>query len=180
MSEFLGDPKAFIETTSAGLDGVGVRREELIQMDHICYRVETDERYDALKTHAQNVAELVAENQVNGREISTFELHEPLRAAGWTVPYLELPAPKVGSSYEEGWEHVELVTSGSLERFEARHRELPFSRDGMNKLINPELGLKVGVAMGMLIVKFHEQPLGAVARIEKRLSAKGIDYDIRD
>jgi hypothetical protein len=94
------------------------------------------------------------------------------------VPYLELPAPKVGSSYEEGWEHVELVTSGSLERFAARHLELPFSRDGMNKLINPELGLKVGVAMGMLVVKFHEQPLGAVARIEQRLAAHGINYDI--
>lgn len=174
MKEFLGDPERFIETTSAELGEVGIQREELIQMDHICYRVETDKRYRTLKTGVQNVAELVAENQVNGREISTFEFYEPLQADGWTVPYLELPAPKAGSSYTEGWEHVELVTSGSLERFLQRHRELPFSHEGMGKLINPEAGLK----MGRLCVKFHEQPLGAVARIEQRLSAKGIDYDV--
>jgi predicted metalloenzyme YecM len=81
MSEFLGDPKAFIETTSVGLGEVGIQREELIQMDHICYRVETDERYDVLKTHAQNVAELVAENQVNGREISTLNFMSRCRPA---------------------------------------------------------------------------------------------------
>ena len=174
MADFLGNPETFIETTSADLAEIGIRRDELIQMDHICYRVETDERYRILKAKAQNGAELVAENQVNGREISTFEFNEPLRAAGRTVPYLELPAPKPNAAYEEGWEHVELVTSGSLERFLQRHRELPFSYDGMNKLINPEAGLK----MGRLCVKFHEQPLGAVARIEQRLTAHGIDYDI--
>jgi predicted metalloenzyme YecM len=174
MAEFLGDPRQFIETTSVDLAEVGIQREELIQMDHICYRVEDENRYRVLKAMAQTSAELVAENQVNGREISTFEFYEPLGAAGWTVPYLELPAPKAGAAYEEGWEHVELVTSGSLERFLQRHRELPFSYDGMNKLINPEAGLK----MGRLCVKFHEQPLGAVARIEQRLEERGVRYDI--
>lgn len=178
MKGFLEKPESFIAATSAGLDEVGIQRQELIQMDHICYRVETNERYDELKSRAQETAELVAENQVNGREISTFEFYEPLQAAGWTVPYLELPAPKPGAAYTEGWEHVECVTSGSLERFWQRHHELPFSGEGMNKLINPELGLKVGLRMGMLVVKFHEQPLGAVARIERRLEKQGIRYDI--
>jgi hypothetical protein len=174
MKDILGDHRAFIENTDAGLASVGIQRQELIQMDHICYRVETDDRYYELKDRIQESAELVAENQVNGREIATFEFAEPLSAAHWTIPYLELPAPKAGSPYKEGWEHVELVTAGSLERFLMRHRELPFSYEGMNKLINPEASLKIGA----LSVKFHEQPLGAVARIEKRLTQKGIDYDI--
>jgi hypothetical protein len=40
-----------------------------------------------------------------------------------------------------------------------------FDTKGMSKVINPELGLKTDV----LSVKFHEQPLGAVVRIEQRL-----------
>jgi predicted metalloenzyme YecM len=174
MRDILGDYTAFIQNISAGLERLGIAREELTQMDHICYRVETAERYQELKQKVQEEAELVAENQVNGREIATFEFAEPLEAAGWTVPYLELPAPKAGSPYKDGWEHVELVTVGGLDKFLERHSDLPFSLGSMGKLINPEAELKTDT----ISVKFHEQPLGAVARIEKRLSAKGIDYDI--
>lgn len=174
MKEILGDYEIFIQAIAAGLDELGIQRSELVMMDHICYRVETGERYQELKQRLQENALLVAENQVNGREISTFEFEEPLKAAGWVLPYLELPAPKPGSHYTEGLEHVELVTAGSLERFLQRHSDLTFSLEGMGKLINPEATLKTEA----LSVKFHEQPLGAVARIEQRLSAKGIDYDI--
>lgn len=174
MRELLGEYEAFIQAISVGLDELQIKREELSQMDHICYRVETAERYQELKQKIQEKAELVAENQVNGREIATFEFAEPLLAAGWAVPYLELPAPKPGSPYKDGWEHVELITVGSLDKFLQRHSDLPFSREGMSKLINPELSLKTD----KISVKFHEQSLGAVARIEKRLEQHGINYDI--
>lgn len=173
MRDILGDYEQFVRGIAAGLTELGITRAEVIQMDHICYRVETQERYLELKQLLQDLTELVSESQVNGREIATFEFVEPLRVDDWVVPYLEVPAPKPGSLYKEGWEHVELVTSGSLERFMERHTELPFSQKGMNKLINPELSLKTD----KLSVKFHEQPLGAVARIEQRLQDQGIDYD---
>lgn len=165
LKELLGDYESFIGSIGDGLSRCGVQRSELSMMDHICYRVETDEQYGRMREKLKNFGTLLGENEVSGRMIATFELDEYLQADGWTVPYVELPAPKEGSPYQEGLEHVELVVLGSLERFMARHRDLPFSRGGMGKAVNPEAGLKAeGIS-----VKFHEQQLGAVVRIENRL-----------
>lgn len=165
----LGDYEAFIEAITDGLARCGILRSELAMMDHICYRVETGERYREMLEELKEFGTLLGENEVSGRMIATFELDDYLRTDGWTVPYIELPAPKEGSPYAEGLEHVELVVIGSLERFLARHRDLPFSHGGMGKTINPEAGLKAeGIS-----VKFHEQQLGAVVRIENRLQERG-------
>jgi predicted metalloenzyme YecM len=165
LKELLGEYPAFIQDISDGLTRCGVQRDEISMMDHICYRVETEERYRQMREELENFGTLLGENEVQGRMIATFELDEYIRADGWTIPYLELPAPKEGSFYPEGLEHAELVVAGSLKRFMARHTDLPFSHGGMSKVINPESGLKAeGIS-----VKFHEQQLGAVVRIEQRL-----------
>jgi predicted metalloenzyme YecM len=134
-------------------------------MDHICYRVETLDRYNEMMRRLGEVATLLGETEISSRMIATFECNDPLEAGGWQIPCIELPQPKVGAPYQEGLEHVELVTIRSLDQFRAMHPELPFNEAGMYKKINPELGLKhAGIS-----VKFHEQPLGAVVRIENRL-----------
>lgn len=170
MIEILGDYKTFITDTSKGLEQAGIDRSELAMMDHICYRVETIERYKEMFKSLGTIANMIGEVDVAGRPIASFELNEPLRADGWVVPYLELPAPKDGSPYPEGLEHAELVVIGDVEKFAQRHSGLPFNRKGMGKVINPELGLKTDG----LSVKFHEQPLGAVVRIEDRLGQSKI------
>ncbi len=161
----IGDYETFIEKVDAGLKRLGIWRCELSMMDHVCYRVETSERYHEMLKEAETIGILLGESDINGRPIATFELDDYLEAAGWTVPYLELPAPKEGSPYVEGLEHVELVVVGSLDRFVRRHSDLPFTYGGIGKSINPEARLKT---QG-LSVKFHEQQLGAVVRIEKQL-----------
>lgn len=165
MKELLGDYEAFITGVSRGLISCGISRDELAMMDHVCYRVKTDERYKELLKTFSSAATLLGVAEVSGRPIATFEFNEYLEVDGWHVSYLELPAPKEGSPYDEGLEHAELVVTGGLERFAAKHRELPFDTKGLAKTINAELGLRVGD----LSVKFHEQPLGAVVRIEQRL-----------
>lgn len=165
MNDIIGDYEAFVDNVNRGLAECGIDRSELAMMDHICYRVETNERYDEMKQKLSEQATLLGETEISGRMIATFECHEPLQAVGWQIPCIELPQPKEGAPYPEGLEHVELVTVRSLEQFEAMHPDLPFNHKGMGKQINPELGLKhAGIS-----VKFHEQPLGAVVRIEKRL-----------
>lgn len=165
MKNLIGDYEAFAENVNRGLKECGIDRSELAMMDHICYRVETNERYDEVKQKLGERAMLLGETEISGRLIATFECDEPLQACGWQIPYIELPQPKEDSPYPEGLEHVELVTVRSLAQFEAMHPGLPFDHKGMGKTINPELGLKhAGIS-----VKFHEQPLGAVVRIEKRL-----------
>lgn len=166
MKHLIGDYDSFIANINAGLETLRIEAQELSMMDHICYRVETTERYQELLGTLGEVATLLGENEVSGRQIATFEFQEYLRSGGWTVPYLELPEPKEGSPYAEGLEHVEFVVIGSLEKFMKRHNDIAFSTKGMNKLINPEAGVKAeGIS-----VKFHEQQLGAVVRIENSLA----------
>jgi predicted metalloenzyme YecM len=165
MKEIIGDYVEFIGEIGKGLAAADVDRSELAMMDHICYRVETKDRYDQLLGILSETAILLGEAMVSGRKIATFELYEYIEVDGWTVPYLELPEPKDGSPYPEGLEHAELVVIGGLDRFAERHSDLTFDTKGMVKDVNPELGLKTD----LLSVKFHEQPLGAVVRIEQRL-----------
>jgi uncharacterized protein len=169
LEELLGDYPAFIQDITDGLMRCGVLRGEISMMDHICYRVETKERYREMREKLRDFGTLLSESDVNGRMIATFEFDEYLQVDEWTVPYLELPEPKEGSFYAEGLEHAELVVIGSLKRFMERHSDLAFSRGGMGKPLNPEAGLKAeGIS-----VKFHEQQLGAVVRAEQRLQEEG-------
>lgn len=165
MKDILGEYEDFVANINRGLEKCGINRSELAMMDHICYRVETLERYDEMKRKLGEVARLLGESEVSGRMIATYECDQPLEVGGWRIPCIELPQPKESSPYPEGLEHVELVTVSGLDLFEATHSDLPFDHAGMSKKINPELGLKhAGIS-----VKFHEQPLGAVVRIENRL-----------
>lgn len=166
MYELIGDYEAFILNIARELPKAGIDRTELAMMDHVCYRVMTLERYQTLKQTFSEQATFLGEALVSGRNIATFEFEKYLQVDGWTVPYLELPEPKEGSPYPEGLEHAELVVVGGLERFLARHKQLEFDHKGMGKKINPELGLKTA----NMSVKFHEQPLGAVVRLEGRLA----------
>lgn len=165
MKEIIGDYEAFVNGIGIGLAASGIDRSELAMIDHICYRVETQTRYNELLKTLSAAAILLGQAVVSGRNIATFELHDYIEVDGWTVPYLELPEPKESSPYPEGLEHAELVIIGGLDRFAQKHSDLAFDTKGMTKDINPELGLKTG----LLSVKFHEQPLGAVVRIEQRL-----------
>jgi predicted metalloenzyme YecM len=167
----LGSVGAFVETINNGLKQSGISPDELSMMDHICYRVETYLRYNEMIGRIGQKALLLDESEVSGRLIATFEFPEPLEVGGWRIPYFELPQPKDGSPYPEGLEHAEFVVIGGLDRFARNHSDLPFDGRGMSKLINPELGLKYA---GMS-VKFHEQQLGAVVRIEQRLASEAAE-----
>ena len=170
MNDIFQGVEDFIANINRGLDELQVDRSFLTEADHICYRVETDERYSELVSELGKSAVLLSESMVGGRPIATFQLEQPLAVGGWQISYLELPAPKAGSEYPEGLEHVEFVVlGGNLERFIGYHAHLAdvFSHKGMSKELNPELGLK---AAG-ISVKFHKLPLGEVVRLEQMIDS---------
>ena len=142
--------------------GVDVSKFE---MDHVCYRVATMERYHELchawsrytKNHEFH------ESLVNGRPIAVFVLASPPTICGRVIPVVELPAPKDGVVYEDGWEHAEFVLDEPFQHFMSRYEELPFDRKSLGKELNPELGLKLGLG---LQVKFHHQSLAEIIKIE--------------
>lgn len=134
--------------------------------DHLCYRVATQERYTELKERLQAVGSLESEALIYGRPICTFKLHSPYMYGSQFIPALELPAPKDGSPYPEGWEHAEFATGDPLADFIARYPHLPFNTKAMSKPHNPEVSLKID---GGYTIKFHPEPLLEVVRKEKRL-----------
>lgn len=138
-------------------DKVDVSKMEL---DHICYRVETKERYAEVKQVLLEQANLLSETLINGRPICSFKLKEPFFYKNRTIYVLELPSPKKGSPYKEGFEHLEFVTQTSLEDFLANHKNLDFDLKGFTKETNRDIRLIYDCGS----VKFHEHSLEYVIK----------------
>ena len=158
-----GDIDAHVARITNELAEFGIGRSELAELDHLCYRVETNERYEEMKQVLGEIALLRGETEVQGRMIAIFRLNEYIQSNGWVIPYIELPAPKEGSPYKEGLEHAEFVVVGDLDVFQGNHAGAPFDTKAMDRPVNPELGLKTNRAA----MKFHKLQIGAVVDIER-------------
>lgn len=134
-----------------------------LEMDHICFRVEHTEQYDALKSFLVRHSVLLVEHEINGRFIASYRLLEPIIIGAFSIEVLELPAPKKGSPYPMGYEHVEFVTDRSLENFLSKYPNLKWDLSGMNKQTNRDIRLRFDSGFS---VKFHEQSLEKVVQAE--------------
>lgn len=139
-----------------------------LQLDHLCYRVGTTERYALLREALCNESELLAETMISGRPIATFRLHAPIIHGARAIHLVELPAPKPGSAYTEGWEHAEFVVNEDLLAFTQRHAHLNWDLTDLDKPMNADVRLR----LGDFSVKFHRMALDEVIRREQA-SAKG-------
>ena len=133
-------------------------------MDHLCYRVESQERYEELKNEFCRFSELIISSDVNGREISTYKLHLPFMLDGNRLAVIELPSPKAGSPYLEGFEHAEFVTDLELKTIPLEFSEYDYDTKGVDKELNAELKVKLAKNFS---IKFHNQSLEKVIEIEK-------------
>lgn len=143
-------------------------------LDHLCYRVATVERYESLRDELRKYNKLLVENPINGRRIATFRLAKPFIFRKRSIWLLELPEPKTGSPYPEGYEHVEFVTDRPMAGFETwLLTNLPVApadldRSGLHKPLNADLRLKLPDGLS---VKFHELPLDRVIAQELALQS---------
>jgi predicted metalloenzyme YecM len=153
----------FLAMVLARLEKLGIDVAEL-QADHLCYRVETAERYHGMQSKLACLGVLLGENIIGGRPIATYRLHEAVRVQGQVVDVVELPAPKPGSPYPEGFEHAEFVVAGELEDLMRKHSGLDWDTDGLHKAHNPELRLHLGAASA----KFHRTALSDLIAAEQR------------
>lgn len=164
----LPNPTPFLSNLLSQLEPLPGTLDHL-PIDHLCYRVETRQHYLDLKAQLLDDNELLVESPIKGRLISTFRMAQPFRHAAREIWLLELPEPKAGSPYPEGWEHVEFVTDLPLADFEAwLINQLGIAaedidRSGLGKPLNADLRLRLE---GGLSVKFHELPLDEVIRRE--------------
>lgn len=149
--------------TALRADGIDTSAFEL---DHLCYRVADNGRYAELKELLARSGHLLSETLIGGRPIATFRLDAPILFHGRTISVIELPAPKPGSPYPEGFEHAEFVVGMDPLVFAAQHPQLPWDRSAAHGPINPEVRLRyVGFS-----VKFHEHPLAyVIAHLDPRM-----------
>lgn len=162
IQKLLGDPSTFLKLIFENLQIDGFEISDYF-LDHICYRTESAEHYNSLKINLLKENQLLVESQINGRDISVFKLKIPIDFLGRKIPLLELPAPKAGSIYPKGWEHVEFVINENLDSFLEKNARLDFDKKGFSKKTNRDLRRKYEGAS----VKFHEQSLEEVIRNEK-------------
>lgn len=152
--------EVFLSSTIEQLRPTGLKLQSHWKIDHLCYRVETLDRYHALQNFFTDHSRLLAESMIGGRPISTFKIHIPISAAGYSVDLIELPAPKKGKRGTEGFEHFEVVIDQSFEELMSSYPHLNWELG--TKTFNNELELKLeGRA-----IKFHHLSLEEVIRIE--------------
>ena len=80
-------------------------------IDHICYRTTSLDNYQSAKNLISTIAILLIESEVNGRNIATYRLNEAIIISSKnSIWIIEIPAPKKNSHYDEGFEHLEIVS----------------------------------------------------------------------
>lgn len=163
LKPIIGDPQIFLEELFGMLSEIELNVEKY-ELDHICYRVGSEEEYSRKKKALAPYGELLIESMVNGRMISTFKLHDPIEFRKRKIFLLELPAPKPNHSYKSGLEHVEFVTKDPLQKIIDRYPQYSFEAFGIHKKINADITLK----LGEYCIRFHNQSLEDVIKLEKK------------
>jgi len=139
--------------------------EEKLFMDHACLRVEDDIQYNHWKENLSKIATLLIESEVNGREISTYKLYNPLSFDNITIDVIELPMAKPNSHYRFGFEHVEFVINQTFKNYIETHKNYTFDKKGLEKDFNPELRVSLDDTCSF---KLHHLSLEEVIKIESK------------
>jgi len=135
------------------------------EVDHICYRVASLDRYQELKEELGSLGRLLSEATVNGRPIASFKLYKPFKLnSGFAIGVFELPSPKSTVDYPEGYEHIEVVTRLSLQDVLKEFPGLDFDTRHIHHPTNADITRRFSVGL----VKFHERSLEEVIAEEQR------------
>ena len=161
--EFQDQALIFLNQLFEKINRHKIKIEEHWNIDHLCYRVNTDEDYRHFKNELTQFSNLLIESDVNGRLISTFKLHQPIYFNGWSLDLVELPAPKIGKKTIEGFEHIEIVCDLDFNDIKKLYSNCQFDEGGLKKTFNQELEINIDE----VAIKFHHLSLESVIQLEK-------------
>jgi HAD superfamily hydrolase (TIGR01549 family) len=145
----------------------------IMQPDHICFRVQSQAEYMHFKQFLGENSLLLTEEIVNGRPICTYRFEVPFKFQNKSIYLLELPSPKLNNKYQTGFEHIEFVTKDSFEKIKFQYTDFDFKLGG-NAVVNPELSLALS---DNVQIKFHHSSLDRVIELEKA-SIKDVVFDM--
>lgn len=133
--------------------GIDISKYEL---DHIGYQASSNEDYDTLLPEFKKLGQMLSENSVGGRRVAVFELTEPLSYKNYSIPAIELIAPKEGQNPPSDLEHIEFVIDEKFDDFVKRYPDLPWDMTKVDQPTFPMVTLKLG---DTIQVKFHYTPV---------------------
>jgi predicted metalloenzyme YecM len=164
--DFQRQALVFLERLFLQMSNQSIDLENHWDIDHLCFRVSSEEHYQSKKLDFSKFADLLTESEVNGRLISTFKLLKPVSFKKWMIHVVELPAPKKGKLTLEGFEHIEIVSDLTFDEIRTRYPKCKFDSSGLAKDFNQELEIELdGCAL-----KFHSLSLESVVRLESNTS----------
>ena len=131
-----------------------------LALDHVCWRCKTKLDFEAMEKNLFGFATLFHKSIHNGRNISLFQLNSPLSYKHRRIDLIELPAPKQGKDYPNGFEHAEFVSKTPLETWVTNHPHLSWNTKNINKIINPDIKLR----HENLALKLHPYTLAYVVK----------------
>lgn len=161
LDTLLGPVIPFVERIVSELEACGLIIDAPIAFDHLCFRTQSNEQYQALCQQLVSHGHPLVEGMIGARPIITYVLNEPIVTPTWSIPCLEVAAPKAGRYHQAGLEHIEWVVP-SLHAIIADNPTLVFKTDNINNLRNPDIALLLNSGQ----VKFHTRALAQVIEQE--------------
>ena len=153
---------AFLNKIFANINEVGIDLQNW-PIDHLCYRTSSLQNYELIKAEFQSIGTLLVESEINGRQIATYKLHQPIEYHQRRIDVVEVPAPKEGKATVEGFEHIEAVIDISFDHLMKIYDHLTFNTKALAKSINQDIELEFKDCA----IKFHHQSLEEVIKLEK-------------
>lgn len=161
-NQYYNEASLFLEKLFFELKELNVSHETW-DIDHLCFRTESLDHYEKIKTDFALFSDLLIESPVNGRPIATYKLKKAWNFQSHFIDLIEVPAPKANKIVRPGFEHIEVVYPLSFDEIQNHYPTLYFEENTNHKKFNPELvaNLKCGD------IKFHHQSLENIINIEK-------------
>jgi len=123
-----------------------------LDMDHIGYQSSSNDDYEKLKTEFDKLGEMVSERIVGSRRVGIYKLHNPLQYQQYSVPAIELVAPKDGQICPSALEHIEFVIPETFESFLKKYPRIVWDLSALHQKDFPMIKLKLDTYTQ---VKFH-------------------------
>ena len=124
IEQVIGNYQEFFSDLLSRLKNSGINITGM-SMSHLLYRVTTIPEYLQLRDKLITFCSRFVETQFNGRAVSILILKEPLELTdGFTVPMIELPAPRPSHMYPSGLESIGVILGEELNEFNVKHHKI--------------------------------------------------------
>jgi len=154
---------SFLDRFFEKLNKHGINISEY-DLDHLGYQCSSDKDYDNLKTTFSELGEMFDENVVGGRRVGLFKMNSPIIYKDYSIPAIELIAPKTGQKCPSVLEHAEFVINEKFDTFMNKYPSINWDTSAVDQPMFPMVKLRLDEHMQ---VKFHYESVLDISKHKK-------------